>query len=513
MSSPQTRPAPAVDDGDTWKSPKHRRTVYMILAIVGLAILFDGYDLVIYGAILPTLIAESQHIGEVSPAIAGTLGSYAMIGVMIGALSAGAIGDRLGRRKVMITAIVWFSIGMALTALSQSIFMFGFLRFLTGLGVGMIVATGGAVIAEFAPRNRRNLFNAIVYSGVPAGGVMASVLAILLEDAIGWRGLFMIGATPLLFLLPMAFFALPESPRWLVSRGRRSDAEAVCEKYDLPKEKFLAVDAVAPVERTEDVAANAAADKRQKALQRTGFAALFSGAYLPGTILIGAMSFIGLLSTYGLNTWLPQIMQSNGVSADNSLYSLFALNGGAVLGGLFASWVADRVGAKRVITTTFLLAAVCLFVLPNPLPVFVMYGLIGFAGIGVLGTQVLTYGLAANYYGTSARAAGVAWVAGFGRLGGIFGPLIGGLIISAGFGPASAFYLFAGVAVIGSICTALIPRSPAAAEVKITELNNPDNPNEVPVVSDIPEEPGLNRTEDPGLNRTEAGADSGTANR
>lgn len=86
MSSPQTRPAPAVDDGDTWKSPKHRRTVYMILAIVGLAILFDGYDLVIYGAILPTLIAESQHIGEVSPAIAGTLGSYAMIGVMIGAL-------------------------------------------------------------------------------------------------------------------------------------------------------------------------------------------------------------------------------------------------------------------------------------------------------------------------------------------------------------------------------------------------------------------------------------------
>lgn len=489
MNAPQTRPAPSANDGDTWQSPKHKRTVYMILAIVGIAILFDGYDLVVYGAVLPNLIADPSQIGELNATVAGTLGSYAMIGVMIGALSAGAVGDRVGRRKVMLTAIVWFSIGMALTAFAQSIFMFGLLRFMTGLGVGMIVATGGAIIAEFAPRNRRNLFNAIVYSGVPAGGVMASVLAILLEDTIGWRGLFLIGASPLIFLLPMAFFALPESPRWLVSRGRREDAQAVCVKYDLPTDKFLAVDAVAPVQKTADAAADAAADKRQKALQRTGFAALFSGAYLPGTILIGAMSFIGLLSTYGLNTWLPQIMQSNGVSADNSLYSLFALNGGAVLGGLFASWIADRVGAKRVITTTFLIAAICLFVLPNPLPAFVMYALIGFAGIGVLGTQVLTYGLASNYYGTAARAAGVAWVAGFGRLGGIFGPLIGGLIISAGFGPSAAFYLFAGVAVVGSICTALIPRSPAAAEIKVDEVP----PRSEASTVDGPEEPGLNK--------------------
>lgn len=487
MNAPQTRPSPSVNTGDTWQSPKHKRTVYLVLAIVGLSILFDGYDLVVYGAVLPNLIADPSQIGELTPAIAGTLGSYAMIGVMIGALSAGAVGDRLGRRKVMITAIIWFSIGMALTAFAQSIFMFGLLRFLTGLGVGMIVATGGAVIAEFAPRNRRNLFNAIVYSGVPAGGVMASVLALLLEDTIGWRGLFLIGASPLIFLLPMALLALPESPRWLVSRGRVEDAEALVVKHELPARQFLAVETTAPQQEK----AAAPADEREKALQRTGFAALFSRAYLPGTILIGAMSFIGLLSTYGLNTWLPQIMQSNGVSADNSLYSLFALNGGAVLGGLFASWMADRVGAKKIITVTFLIAAICLFVLPIPLPAFVMYLLIGFAGIGVLGTQVLTYGLASNYYGTSARAAGVSWVAGFGRLGGIFGPLIGGLIISAGFGPSSAFYLFAGVAVIGSICTALIPRSPAEATVVITSHGG------------SPEEPALNKRDDQApLNRS-----------
>lgn len=481
MNAPQTRSARPVNDSDTWQSPKHKRTVYMVLAIVGISILFDGYDLVVYGAVLPNLIADPSQIGQLSPTIAGTLGSYAMIGVMIGALSAGAVGDRVGRRKVMLTAIAWFSIGMALTAFANSIAMFGFLRFLTGLGVGMIVATGGAVVAEFAPRNRRNLFNAIVYSGVPAGGVMASVLAILLEDSIGWRGLFLIGATPLLFLFPMAFFFLPESPRWLVSRGQTERAAALVEKHDLPARQFLAVEAVA-----KDVAGKGTpAEEQEKALQRTGFAGLFSRAYLPGTLLIGIMSFIGLLSTYGLNTWLPQIMQANGTSADNSLYSLLALNGGAVVGGLFASAVADRIGAKRVITTTFLIAAVCLFVLPLNLPIVAVYFAIGFAGIGVLGTQVLTYGLASNYYGTNARAAGVAWVAGFGRLGGIFGPLIGGLLIAANFGPAAAFYVFATVAVIGSICTALIPRSPASAEIAI---------DEIPARIDSPVEPALNNT-------------------
>lgn len=448
---------------DVWQSPKHRRTVYLVLAVVGISILFDGYDLVIYGAVLSSLLNDPTQIGALSPAVAGTLGSYAMIGVMIGALSAGAFGDRLGRRKVMLTAIVWFSIGMALTAMANSIIMFGFLRFLTGLGVGMIVATGGAIIAEFAPRNRRNLFNAIVYSGVPAGGVMASLFALAFEDIIGWRGLFFIGATPIFFLLPLAYFALPESPRWLASRGRTDEATALCNRLDLPIKDFVSsTPAAAPSQASPG--STAAVEVKEK----VGFAGIFSRAYLPGTMLIGAMSFIGLLSTYGLNTWLPKIMESNGANAHDSLYSLLFLNGGAVIGGLIASWFADRIGAKTIITSTFFLAALCLASLPFISSWPLMYSAIALAGIGVLGTQVLTYGLTSNYFGTACRAAGVAWCAGFGRLGGIFGPAIGGLIIGAGFGPTYAFFIFAGAAVLGALCTALIPRSPAEAPTVIT---------------------------------------------
>src|SRR5699024_958129 len=131
------------------------------------------------------------------------------------------------------------------------------------------------------------------------------------------------------------------------------------------------------------------ATARKRDLEKTGFAGIFSRSYLPGTLLIGLMSFIGLLSTYGLNTWLPKIMQANGASAHDSLYSLLALNGGAVIGGLIAASFADRFGAKTVITSTFILGGISLAILPIFDTVAPMYPFIALAGIGVIGTQVL----------------------------------------------------------------------------------------------------------------------------
>ena len=175
------------------------------------------------------------------------------------------------------------------------------------------------------------------------------------------------------------------------------------------------------------------------------------------------MSFVGLLLTYGLNTWLPQIMQANGYGKAYSLTFLLVLNLGAIVGGLFASYVADRAGsAQRVVVTTFILAAAMLVLLPLKLPFAALQLAVAIAGVGTIGTQVLIYGLVSNYYPTRARAAGVAWCAGFGRLGGIGGPMIGGLLVGAGVGGSVAFLIFAGLAVLGAAVTALVPRRQAA---------------------------------------------------
>ncbi|MGW0018003.1 MFS transporter [Rhodococcus sp. NPDC003382] len=422
-----------------WASARHRRSVLWIVALATLAIVFDGYDLVVYGTILPTLMADPGQLGHISAEQGGALGSYALVGVMVGALVTGAFGDRVGRRKMMLLHIVWFSVGMAAAALSTNLAMFGALRFFTGIGVGGLVATAGAVVAEFAPAGKRNLYNAIVYSGVPAGGVLASLLAIVLRDAIGWRGLFLIGALPLVILLPLALAKLPESPQWLISRGRTDDAAAVSYKFDIP--------VPAPSAPT---------------VEKAGFAALATRRYAWGTTLLGLMSFSGLLLTYGLNTWLPKIMADAGYNAKGSLAFLLVLNGGAILGGLLASRVADGRGPQPVVVTTFGLAALALVLLTFGFPLPVLLAAVAIAGVGTIGTQVLIYGFVSNYYETRARAAGVAWCAGFGRLGGIVGPIIGGVLIGAGLSNNVNFYIFAGIALAGAVVTFFVPARPTA---------------------------------------------------
>jgi AAHS family benzoate transporter-like MFS transporter len=431
MNAAQHRPA----------DRRQRTSLRRIVAIAVVALVFDGYDLVVYGTVVPVLLRDPSQIGHLTPGQAGALGSYALAGVMVGALIAGAVGDHVGRRRVMLTGIAWFSITMGLSALATDITAFGVLRFLTGVGVGALVATAGALIAEFAPPHRRNLYNAIVYSGVPVGGVLASLLALLSSDGDGWRLLFLFGAAPLVLLLPVAVLWLPESPKWLLARGRTERARQVSERTGVP------------------LPASAPDDSEQKS--KVGFAALATRRYALATLLLGLTSCSALLLTYALNTWLPEIMEQSGYGKSYSLIFLLTLNGGAVIGGLLASQVADRFGPQRVIATTFVLAAVSLVLLSLKLPLSVLLALVAVAGVGTLGTQVLIYGFVSHYYDTVARAAGVAWCAGFGRLGGIGGPLVGGALLGAGIPVGYAFHVFAGAAVLGAVVTCWVPHQAA----------------------------------------------------
>jgi AAHS family benzoate transporter-like MFS transporter len=419
-------------------STVHRRhTLLWVVVLSTLALTFDGYDLVVYGTVVPTLLHDPSQLGPLTPAQAGALGSYALLGVLVGALAAGAVGDWIGRRRVMLVNLAWFSLGMGATALTHSIQTFAITRFLTGIGVGALVATVGALVAEFAPPGKRNRLNAVVYSGVPAGGVLASITALLMPDSAGWRPLFWIGALPIVLLLPLAIILLPESPKWLQARGRTEAAADLSDR--------LGVTLATSTTSTD---------------QRVGFGALVRRPLAVPTLLLGMMSFGGLLLTYALNTWLPQIMENNGYGKDDALTFLLALNLGAIIGGVLASGVADRVGARTVVASTFVLAALTLAVLPLALPFGLLLLAVAVAGVGTIGTQVLIYGLVSNYYPTRARAAGVAWCAGFGRLGGIVGPILGGILVGAGVGGTTAFYVFSGVALVGALVTRLLRDAP-----------------------------------------------------
>ena len=169
------------------------------------------------------------------------------------------------------------------------------------------------------------------------------------------------------------------------------------------------------------------------------------------------MSATGLVLVYSLNTWLPELMLRAGYNAKGSLSFLLVLNGGAVIGALIGSRVADRFGPKPVVAGCFLLGAIAITLLTVSLPLALLLLFVAIAGLGTSGTQTLIYGFVANYYRTNVRGAGVAWCAGFGRLGGVGGPVIGGLLIGAGLSTNAIFWVLAGLGVLGVLLTLLVP--------------------------------------------------------
>jgi MFS transporter, AAHS family, benzoate transport protein len=433
---------------------KRRRTVVWVVGLATAGLIFDGYDLVVYGTVVSTFLRNPNELGTVTPQTAGALGSYALVGVLVGALLAGTVGDILGRRMVMLTAYAWFAVGMGITALTHTTWEFGLMRFITGLGVGALVATTGALVSEYAPPGKKNLINAITYSGVPIGSLLAALLAILLLAAIGWRGMFWIGALPLVTLFPLAIVKMPESVAWLAARGRLQEARAISAKTGVP----LPDD----VPSTQTVAAAPAGGGR------AGFAGLFGPGYLFATVVLGLMSATGLVLVYSLNTWLPELMLRAGFDAKGSLSFLLVLNGGAILGALAGSRVADQLGPKPVVAGAFLIGAVAISLLTLNAPLGILLIIIAIAGLGTSGTQTLIYGFVANYYRTNVRGAGVAWCAGFGRLGGVGGPLLGGLLVGAGLALNSIFYTLAALGLVGLVLTLLVPVARRPRELRST---------------------------------------------
>ena len=429
---------------DYGQQARRLSTVRWVLVLATVGLIFDGYDLVVYGAVVSTFLRDASQIGTVTPPMAGALGSYALFGVALGALLAGAVGDLIGRRKVMLTSYAWFSLGMALTALSPSTQTFGWMCFVTGLSIGALVATTAALVSEYAPKNKKNLYIAISNGGIPLGSMLSAVLAIVLMEHIGWRGMFWIGAVPMVTLLPLAYFKMPESVAWLAARGRLQEALALSARtgVDMPV-------------ATAHTSASQSADK-------TGFAGLFSRHYLLPTLVLGCMSATGLLLVYSLNTWLPELMLRAGYNAKGSLSFLAVLNGGSLFGALAASRAADRFGPKPVVAASFATGAAALVVLTFNFHLAALLAIVAVVGLGTSGTQTLIYGFVANYYRTNVRAAGVAWCAGFGRIGGIGGPMLGSFLIGADLELDYIFYILAGLGVLGVALTLLVPMSRSA---------------------------------------------------
>ncbi|ERH49943.1 major facilitator transporter [Ectopseudomonas chengduensis] len=411
---------------------------WMVMALCALLLIFDGYDLFIFGVVLPSIMQE----WGLTPLEAGALGSYALFGMMFGALGFGTLADRIGRKKGIAICFVLFSTATILNGFATSPTEFGIFRFIAGLGCGGLMPNAVALMNEYAPKRLRSTLVAVMFSGYSLGGMLAAGVGIYMLPRFGWESMFFAAAVPLL-LLPLILWKLPESVGFLVRQGRHEQARAVLAKV----EPGLALDAADQLQMSDGKG------------QGVGVFELFRDGRALRTLCLWLAFFCCLLMVYALSSWLPKLMASAGYSLGSSLSFLLALNFGGMAGAILGGWLGDRFNLGKVMVAFFVAAAASISLLGFNSPTPVLYGLIFIAGATTIGTQILLYAGAAQFYGLSIRSTGLGWASGIGRNGAIVGPLLGGALMAINLPLQLNFIAFAVPGAIAALAMAVFTLS------------------------------------------------------
>ena len=383
-----------------------------------LAMVLDGFDLVVLGTVIPTLI-KTHDLGfdAVGATLAATI---SLVGVGLGALFIAPLSDRLGRRRLLIACVAWFSLFTLAIVIAPNVLVFSIFRLLAGLGLGACLPAALAYMNDYATKaGSAGRSTTRTMTGYHVGAVLTALLALLLVP--NWRMMFLIGGLAGLALLPFLWFKLPES---------------------LP-----------PVRQSAEP------------VQAASFRDLAKKPYPVVAVGVGIASFMGLLLVYGLNTWLPQLMASAGYSIAAGIGQLLVLNVGAVVGLVIAGILADKHGAKKVVLLWFGLSAVLLAVLSIKLQNELLLNAAVFVtGVFVFSSQVLVYAWVSQLFPSRLRATALGYSAGVGRLGAILGPAVTGTLVAAGIAYPWGFYVFAAAAVIAVAALAIVPQRISHAE-------------------------------------------------
>ncbi|MEC5211309.1 AAHS family benzoate transporter-like MFS transporter [Psychrobacter sp. PL15] len=386
--------------------PFHWKVLFWCLLII----IFDGYDLIIYGVALPLLMEE----WALTTVQAGFLASAALFGMMFGAIFFGTLSDKIGRKKTIMICVALFSSFTFFGAFATGPVQFAVLRFIAGLGIGGVMPICVALTSEYAPKRMRSTLVAIMFSGYAIGGMASALLGSFLVVDYGWEIMFYIAGIPTL-LLPIIWKMLPESLMYLVKEGREKEARKIVQKL-APNENVTTSTTLLLDEPTK----GDDAPIRSLFSKNRGFT----------TIMFWVAFFMCLLMVYALASWLPKLMIQAGYSLGASMIFLFALSIGGMVGAIGGGVLADKFHLKPVLTVMFAAGAAALILLGYNSPQIVLYSLIAVAGATTIGSQILLYTFVAQYYPTAVRTTAMGWASGVGRIGAIVGPILTGALLT-----------------------------------------------------------------------------------
>lgn len=413
-------------------TPFHWGVLFWCLMII----IFDGYDLVIYGVALPLLMQE----WALSAVQAGLLASTALFGMMFGAMTFGTLSDKLGRKKTIMICVAIFSGFTFLGAFASNPVEFGILRFLAGLGIGGVMPNVVALMTEYAPKRIRSTLVALMFSGYAIGGMTSALLGAWLVPEFGWKIMFYIAIIPLV-ALPLIWKFLPESLMYLTNKKEIEQTRSIVQKIS-PSQQLNGDTEFVLNEVTKG--------------DEAPVKALFQQGRMFSTFMFWIAFFMCLLMVYALGSWLPKLMIQAGYSLGASMIFLFALNIGGMIGAIGGGALADRFHIKKVVTIMFICGAAALILLGFNSPQIVLYTLIAVAGAATIGSQILLYTFVAQYYPSTVRSTGMGWASGIGRIGAIVGPVLTGALLTMNLPHQMNFFAIAIPGVIAALAIFMV---------------------------------------------------------
>jgi MFS family permease len=435
-----------------------------------LSMVLDGFDLVVLGTVIPTLI-KTQELGfdAIGATYAATI---SLVGVGIGALFIAPLSDRFGRRRLLVARVAWFSLFTIAVVFAPNVAMFGVFRLLAGVGLGACLPAALAYMNDYAPAGTAGKSTTRTMTGYHVGAVATAFLAILVVP--DWRIMFVVGGLAGFALVPFLWFRLPETlPQVRADEGAETTG-AEGEATEALRAGAARVHRPIAVPAAEPEAAPASLVAADQAGERASFRDLTRKPYPLVALGIAVASFMGLLLVYGLNTWLPQLMASAGYSVSAGLVLLLVLNVGAVVGLVVAGILADKHGTKKIVLLWFGLSAVFLAVLSIKVQSELLLNAAVFVtGVFVFSSQVLVYAWVSQLFPARLRGTALGFAAGVGRFGAIMGPAVTGTLVAAGIAYPWGFYVFAAAAVLAVVALVAVPHAIAAAPGREAAVEHP----------------------------------------
>lgn len=405
---------------------------YTIVFICFLMNILDGMDVMVISYCAPA-IAKSW---DVSPEALGAVFSAGLAGMALGALLLAPYADQIGRKKMILLSAFLLGVSMFLTGYSQNVTQLMLLRFISGLGIGSMLASTAALTAEYTPNRSKDFWVSFVIAGYPVGAVTSGYIAASVVPGSGWQMMFKIAGMASFVTLPLIALFLSESIDFYL----RKQPKLALEKVNLILGKIKIDELVALPEKPPKISGIPVKQ-------------LLTKAYKVSTIQLWTALFFAFGCLYFLVSWIPKLASNAGLSMELAIYAGTVFNMGAFFGIVIQGFISSKIGLKKTIAsfligTSFLMVIFEVFIGSDWL--LVIFGLLGFT---IQGGFVGLYAVAARMYPTEFRTTGVGWAIGAGRLGGVIGPAVGGILVGMGLTMATNFMIFAIPALLAGIVT------------------------------------------------------------